>query len=242
MIEQGHLPLLAGRDTGRARISKHPHHRHKHQHRAKERVEEELERSINPVRPAPDANDQEHRDQASLKEQVEQDQIQRHEHAKHQRFKQQKRDHVFFDAMFHVPARQNNQRHHEGGKHHKQDGYAINTQTVLHAQQPFGFNHELHAGIVWIKLKQHKQGHHKGDRGGDHREPLGIALRRFIVSTQEDGQDQRRKSGHERNDGKKMCIHQRLPPSKKKYKRITAETSPKPKASAATPHSTTRPR
>ena len=46
-------------------------------------------------RAAPDADDQEHRDQAGLEEQVEQHEIERREHADHQRFQHQEGDHVF---------------------------------------------------------------------------------------------------------------------------------------------------
>ncbi|KAG1649484.1 hypothetical protein GQR58_028981 [Nymphon striatum] len=60
-------------DTGGARIREHRNHRHQHQHRAEEGIEEELEAGVNPVRPAPDANDQEHRNEARFKEQIEQD-------------------------------------------------------------------------------------------------------------------------------------------------------------------------
>ena len=46
--------------------------RQQHQHRAEQRVEEELEGRVDAPRAAPDADDQEHRDQHALEEDVEQ--------------------------------------------------------------------------------------------------------------------------------------------------------------------------
>ncbi len=124
------------RNIGRARIDEHRDHRDQHQHRAKEGIKEELERCIDPVLAAPDADDQEHRDQTGLEEQVEQHQIKRQEHAQHQRFQHQEGDHVFLDAGFHIPAGGDDQRHQEGGQHHEQDRNPVDTHLVVQAQQP----------------------------------------------------------------------------------------------------------
>ena len=52
---------------------------------ARQRVEEELERRIDPAVAAPDADDHVHRDQHRLPEDVEQEQVERAEHPQHQR-------------------------------------------------------------------------------------------------------------------------------------------------------------
>jgi hypothetical protein len=62
-------------DVGGAGAPVHRHDGEQHQHRAEQRVEEELEAGIDPARAAPDADDQEHRDQAGLEEQIEQHQV-----------------------------------------------------------------------------------------------------------------------------------------------------------------------
>jgi hypothetical protein len=54
-------------DIRGARVGEHRHHGHQHQHRAEEGVEEELEARIDAVLAAPDADDQEHRDQPASK-------------------------------------------------------------------------------------------------------------------------------------------------------------------------------
>ena len=57
--------------------------RHQHQQRTEQGVEEELDRRIHAIRAAPHADDQEHRDQHRFPEHIEQDRIQRGEHADH---------------------------------------------------------------------------------------------------------------------------------------------------------------
>jgi len=57
--------------------------RREREHRAGEREQEELAGRVAPFRAAPDADDEEHRDQRQLKEDVEQQHVPRDEHAEH---------------------------------------------------------------------------------------------------------------------------------------------------------------
>jgi hypothetical protein len=118
-------------DIGGARIREHRHHRHQHQHRAEEGVKEELEARIDAVLAAPDADDQEHRDQARLEEQVEEHQIERHEHAQHQRFQHEEGDHVFLHAVVTSQRRRDGQRHDEGRQHHEQHADPVHPHLVF---------------------------------------------------------------------------------------------------------------
>ena len=61
------------RDEGRVGVIHHPQHRDQHQHRAEQGVEEEFIGRVDAVLAAPDADDQVHRDQAGLEEDVEED-------------------------------------------------------------------------------------------------------------------------------------------------------------------------
>ncbi len=198
---------LASANTGRAGIRVHHHHRHQHQDGPEEGVEEELERSVNAVRPAPDADDQEHRDQTCFEEEVEEHQIQRHEHAKHQRFQQQEGDHIFLDPRLYVPAGGNDQWHHKGGQHHEQDRNPVNAQTVLQPHQPLRLVDELEPGVGRVEVEQDEQRDQEGDRRRDQCEPLCIAPRCGVIAPQEHSQNKRRKAGHEGNDGKQVMIH-----------------------------------
>src|SRR5271166_6020334 len=66
----GHIGTLTAKDAKKA---SHSQYCQQHQHRAEQRVEEELERGIDAALPAPDADDQVHRDQHGLEEHIEQD-------------------------------------------------------------------------------------------------------------------------------------------------------------------------
>ncbi len=200
------------RDVGGARIHIHRDHRDQHQDRAEEGVEEELERRVDAFLAAPDADDQEHRDQPCLEEQVEQHQIQRAEHAQHQRFQHQEGDHVFLDAGFHLPAGGDGQRHQEGGQHHEQDRDAIDAHLVFQAEDPVVFFDELKAGIGGIEAEQHEKRHKERRRGGEQRQPFGVALRRRVIAAQEQRQDACRDRGDEGDDGEKVFHISSRPP------------------------------
>ena len=66
-----------GRDIGGACFQPHVKHGDQHQDRAQKRVEEKLEGRVDPVLAAPDADDQEHRDQTGLEHDIEKHQIKR---------------------------------------------------------------------------------------------------------------------------------------------------------------------
>ncbi len=198
-------------DIGGARVGKHAHHRHKHQHRAEERVKEELEARVDPLLAAPDADDQEHRDQPRLEEEVKQNQIQRHEHAQHQCLEHQESDHVFLDAGFHVPTGRNHQWHHECRQHHKENADPIHAQFVLQTQQPFGFFYELHARVIGVEPGQNKERHKERGPRRDQREPFGVAVGRCVIAAQEHREDQRCQR-RDKGDNRQKVVHQFAPP------------------------------
>ena len=138
-------PLHVGRelvrhqrgDVGGARLPVHRHHGEQHQHRAEQRVEEELEACVDAVGAAPDADDQEHRDEAALEEDVEQHQVERAEDADHQRLEHQEGDHVLLDAVLdHTQLDSMHKRQQERRQHDEQHRDAVDAQLVLeHASQ-----------------------------------------------------------------------------------------------------------
>ncbi len=68
----GHLPY-------------HDQDRHEHEERAEEGVDEELDGRVEPVLPAPDPDDEVHRDQHHFPEHVENEEIEREEYPEHAR-------------------------------------------------------------------------------------------------------------------------------------------------------------
>ena len=199
------------RDVGGASLIVHGDQRHQHQHRAEEGVEEELEGSVDPLLAAPDADDQEHRDQASLEEQVKEDQIERAEHAEHQRLKHQEGDQVFLDPVGHLPARQDGDRHQDGGQDHEQDRDAVDAHLVMQPADPGALLDELEAGVARIEAEQHDQRQQEGDGGHDQRQALGVQALGLAVAAQEDEKHHRADQRQE-GDEREQAVHQWLAP------------------------------
>ena len=68
--------------------------RHQHQQRADHREQEELDGGVDPARPAPDPDDEVHRDQHHLPEHVELEEVQRDEGAEHARLEEEHEEDV----------------------------------------------------------------------------------------------------------------------------------------------------
>ena len=64
-----------GWNVGRTRLKIHGDHGDQHQNRTQQSVQEEFERCIDTVHPAPDPDDQEHWNKPCFKEQIEEDHI-----------------------------------------------------------------------------------------------------------------------------------------------------------------------
>ncbi len=119
------------RDVERAGLPVHRHDGQQHQHRTGEAVKEELVGCLDAPLAAPDADDQEHRDQAALEEDIEHRQVERGEHAHHQRFEDQEDDHVFAHALLTLSqlARMH-MRHQKTGQHDEQHRDAVDAHAV----------------------------------------------------------------------------------------------------------------
>ena len=153
------------RDIGGAGLPVDRHDREQHQDRAQQRVEEEFERRINPARPTPDTDDEKHRDQAAFEEDIEHHQIERAEHADHQRFEQQKRDHIFPQAAVDRLARDDADRREEGGQDDEQDGNSVHAHFVADAAaKPIRRFHKLEIGRAGVEIRPQKQRQHEIDQ------------------------------------------------------------------------------
>ena len=194
-------------DVGGAGAPVHRHDGEQHQHRAEQRVEEELEAGIDPARAAPDADDEEHRDQAALEEQIEQHQVERGEGADHQRFQHQKRDHVFLHARLdRGPARQDAERHQRGGEDDEGQRNAVDAHVIGGDAQPLLLFDELEFRRGRIEAPDHQQRDGERDQRGPQRHPArGAARQRLVAAHQHDEEhpDQRQEGG----DGKDRPIH-----------------------------------
>ena len=109
-------------------------HRRQHQDAAERRVEDELERGVDAALAAPDADEQEHRDQHRFPEEVEQEQVLRDERAHHRELDQEHHRveelHVLRDRGERAG---DDQRAEERGQQHEQDVVAVEADLVVHA-------------------------------------------------------------------------------------------------------------
>ena len=187
------------RNVGRARFGDHRDHRDQHQHRSEQRVEEEFIRRIFAVRAAPDPDNEIHRDQASFKEDVEQQQILRAEHADHDRFHDQEHRHVQADATLdRVPARQDTQRHQENAEHDQHQRHAVDAQRPAEPSEQVSALGKLPLRPADVELCPHHAAQHKSDQRRTKRDPA----RRLVAHEQASNGGDRGDRQHQRKDRK----------------------------------------
>ncbi len=188
------------RDVGRARRPVHGHDRQQHQDRAGESVKEELEGGVHPVPVAPDADDDEHRDEAALEEQIEEDEVERDEDADHQGLHHQEGDHVLLHAgLNRRPGRDNADRHEKRGEQHERHRNAIDAKLVEdRVREPVALLDQLKAGLGRIEAGPGDKAQGERDQGREQRNPARVSLGRFAVARQQ--QDEQRADERQRQD------------------------------------------
>ena len=161
--------LVPGLDVETAtRLEVQVDQRHQHQQRAQERVEEELESRVHATWPPPHTDDDVHRDQRGLKEHVEQQAVERREHAHHQTGEDQERAHVLVDTLGDdLPAGDDHDDGDKGREQDEPDRDAIHPEVVMHieAVDPGQSLDELHAGCRHVKARGQGNGDQEGRQG-----------------------------------------------------------------------------
>ena len=173
------------------------------QYRAEQRIEEELEGCINTVFAAPDTDDQIHRDQHRFKEDVEQHQIQRQEHAEHHGLQQHERHHIFAHTLLdRLPARQNTDRRQQRGEKDKENGNPVDAHLVgdVETGQPVMLFNKLEFGRGFVKAHIHVNREHECRKRDDKRDDPRISCDGFLTAPYAENQQyaKQRQEGHER--------------------------------------------
>ena len=210
--EQQHLGIerqrqaVPGEDVeAAARLVVEVDQRHQHQQRAGERVEEELERRVDAARPAPDADDEVHRDQRRLEEDVEQQAVEGAEHADQEAREDQERAHVLVDALGdHLPRRDDDDHGDEGREQDEPDREAVDAEQVpdVEAADPGLALGELHRRAGGVEAGDQRDRDQEARQRGDQRGPahrLGavVAAEGEQEHAREDGQpDRDAQQGH----------------------------------------------
>ncbi|MEZ5284323.1 MAG: hypothetical protein R2712_05840 [Vicinamibacterales bacterium] len=108
---------------------------HQHQHAAGHRVEDELDRGVDALVVAPDPDEEVHRDEQDVPEDVEEEEVERTEDADHGGLEDQHEDgellHAALDAL---PGRQERNRRQEARQHDEHQAEAVDAQVVLDAE------------------------------------------------------------------------------------------------------------
>ena len=145
-----------------------------HQQRAKQGVEKKFEGCVNFVWPAPDANDQVHRDQGGLEKHVKQHAVQRTKNANHEPAQNQKSAHVLVDASGdHLPTSDHDHQIDESRQQHKPERDAVQTQVIVHIEpgDPGHLLLKLHVRSAQLKALVEWQGEEKAEQGTDQCHP-----------------------------------------------------------------------
>ena len=195
-------------NVGRAGVPVHRHDGEQHQHGAEQRVEEEFEGGIDSARAAPDPDDEEHRNEPALEEQIEQHEIERGEGAHHQSLEHQKCDHVLFDAPLDgIPARNDADRHQAGSKDDERQRNAVDAHMVGDGSaKPGLFLHELKLERGRVEAVEQDQGDGERDQRGPQSDPARIALLGLAVARQR-RDEKRADERQERGNGQDWPAH-----------------------------------
>ncbi len=153
-----------------------------HEDRAEERVDEELQRRVDAARPAPDADEDEHRDQHGLEEDVEQQRVRRAEHADQQPLQHQHGGQVLMRLVVldHVPGADDDQHPDEAGQQDQRHRDAVHAQRVVDVERgdPRMRLDQLHQRAIGVVGRQQEQAGDEGDHGDRQRDPAaGSAAR-----------------------------------------------------------------
>ncbi len=143
--------------------------RHQHQQRPDQGVEHELHRGVDAVGATPDADDEVHRHQDDLPEDVEQEQVQGQEHAQHAHLEREEGDHVFLDARLDGPeGRQDADPGEQRGEDHQQQADAVHAHLVVDAEErdPGHLLLELEPRVIDVEAQDRDERQHERDQGG----------------------------------------------------------------------------
>jgi hypothetical protein len=175
--------------------------RQQHQHAAGHRVQDELHRGVNPPVVAPDADEKVHRDQHRVPEHVEQEQIERDEHANHRALEQQDDDAERSRLVVHrFPGTEEGQRRQEARQDEQEQADAVDADEVADAERrnPLVALDELEVGGRPVEPAPQQQRFREHQKRDDERDP---ARERRLLLVAADEQQKQRAGNRQRDEG-----------------------------------------
>ena len=165
-----------------------------HEDRAEKGIEEELDGRIDPIRSAPDPDNNEHRDQHRLPEHIEEDGVERREDADHHAFHDQKGCHVMRRLIGDdIPARDDHEDGDKGRQDNQRHRNAVDTQVVLdiEGRDPGRAFHELHLPAAGVETRPETEADREGQNGKGECDPLGDVGASITARQHDDAADDR---------------------------------------------------
>ncbi len=159
---------LQGDDVKGAAVEVDEQDGDKHQRAAGEGVEEKLDAGVDATRPAPLADDEVHRDQAGLPEQVKENQVQGDEDADDGGFHQQEKEIVAAGVGVNaLPGIEHDERREKCSEQDQPEADAVHAQVVLNlgVGEPGVLFDELHAGDVAAPPDEQTEGENESGAG-----------------------------------------------------------------------------
>jgi hypothetical protein len=166
--------LLERLDAEVRRAQVHVDERDEHEHGAEERVQEELQRGVDAPWTAPHADDEEHRDEHRFPEEIEQQAVQRGEHADHQAFHDEEGGVVLRGALLdHRPGGNHDRDRDERGEQDQRQRDAVDAQVVsgMERGDPWHALDELERGGRRVEIEIERDRHPERRERGRERGP-----------------------------------------------------------------------
>ena len=189
--------------------------RNQHQHAADQRVQKELDRRVFASRPAPDADQEVHRQQHHFPEHIEQEEVERQEDAQHAGFQQQEQYAVGLHVLGHRPTGTHRQQADQCGEHDQRQADPVDSHEVVDVERrnPGNVKGVLHRPDCRIEPRfphdekgEHAERQHHGAGGqGD------VSLQFMAVRRYEQRHDKRHGSGQEHDQTQQSNVRHRLP-------------------------------
>lgn len=147
-------------------------HGDEHQHTTQQRVQEELDGRVLATRSTPDADQEVHRQQHDFPEDIEEEEVERHEDAEHAGLEQQEQHQIAANGFGDAPRGHHRQHADQRGEQDERQADAVDSQAIVHVPvaDPRLGDAQLDRRVGRVEPLQDQQRQAERDRGDDERE------------------------------------------------------------------------
>ncbi|GBD10283.1 hypothetical protein HRbin22_02550 [Candidatus Thermoflexus japonica] len=171
---RGHPRRVEGpRPRERAREEPQRNDRHQHEHRSGHRIQEELDRRVDPSRAAPDPDQQGHGHQGEFPEDIKEQKIQGEEHPQYPCLQQQHQRHIFLRPLLDGPRGHQGEGEDQRRQQNQPQADPIHPHPIGRPDGwcPVPAMDELGAGLGRVESEQEPQPQRQDAQAGPQRNP-----------------------------------------------------------------------